>query len=99
MDGRDTRNSPSASKPDHDSVGGSAKEPFAEANMSLRNCGVVGIGVVASVAMLAIGIAPASAEKSGGTLRIYNSTQPPSASIHEESTIATNISVLPSPPP
>ena len=38
-----------------------------------------------------VGIAPAAAEKSGGTLRIYNSTQPPSASIHEESTIATNM--------
>ena len=58
--------------------------------MSLRNRGVVRIGVVASVAMLG-SIAPASAEKSGGTLRIYNSTQPPSASIHEESTIATNM--------
>ena len=52
--------------------------------------GVIRIGVVAAVA-LAIGVAPASAEKSGGTLRIYNSTQPPSASIHEESTIATNM--------
>ena len=30
-----------------------------------------------------------SAQKSGGTLRIYNSTNPPSASIHEEATIAT----------
>ena len=58
--------------------------------MGLRNRGVVRIGVVAAVA-LAIGIAPASAEKSGGTLRIYNSTQPPSASIHEELTIATNM--------
>jgi peptide/nickel transport system substrate-binding protein len=29
------------------------------------------------------------AQKSGGTLRIYNSTNPPSASIHEEATIAT----------
>lgn len=31
----------------------------------------------------------ASSQKSGGTLRIYNSTNPPSASIHEEATIAT----------
>ena len=29
--------------------------------------------------------------KSGGILRVYNTTQPPSASIHEESTIATNM--------
>ena len=34
---------------------------------------------------------PAFAQKSGGVLRIYNTTQPPSASIHEESTIATNM--------
>ena len=29
------------------------------------------------------------AQKSGGTLRVYNSTNPPSASIHEEATIST----------
>jgi len=33
----------------------------------------------------------ATAQKQGGTLRAYNTTQPPSASIHEESTIATNM--------
>src|SRR4249920_4212971 len=59
--------------------------------MGLCSRGVIGVGAIASVAMLAIGIAPASAEKSGGTLRIYNTSQPPSASIHEESTIATNM--------
>jgi peptide/nickel transport system substrate-binding protein len=32
---------------------------------------------------------PAAAQKSGGTLRTYNSTNPPSASIVEEATIAT----------
>ena len=32
---------------------------------------------------------PVAAEKSGGTLRVYNSTNPPSASILEEATIAT----------
>ena len=31
---------------------------------------------------------PVSAQKSGGTLRIYNSSNPPSASPHEETTIA-----------
>lgn len=37
----------------------------------------------------AIGGTDAFAQKSGGTLRIYNSTNPPSASILEEATIAT----------
>ena len=41
--------------------------------------------------VLAAGVLPAAAQKSGGTLRVYNSTQPPSASLHEESTIATNM--------
>ena len=59
--------------------------------MSLRNRGRIQIGVVATVIVLVGATAPAPAEKSGGTLRIYNSTQPPSASIHEESTIATNM--------
>ena len=36
----------------------------------------------------ALAIGPAAAQKSGGTLRLYNSTNPPSASIHEESTIS-----------
>ena len=44
---------------------------------------------------LAAGLAiaePAWAQKSGGTLRTYNSTNPPSASIIEEATIATAMS-------
>lgn len=32
---------------------------------------------------------PVNAQKSGGTLRIYNTSNPPSLSIHEEGTIAT----------
>ena len=68
-----------------------AVRSLAEADMSLRNRRVVRIGVVAAVCALACGIGSAAAEKSGGTLRIYNSTQPPSASIHEELTIATNM--------
>jgi peptide/nickel transport system substrate-binding protein len=32
---------------------------------------------------------PAGAQKSGGILRSYSSVNPPSASIHEEATIAT----------
>jgi ABC-type transport system substrate-binding protein len=35
-----------------------------------------------------LGSAPVGAQKSGGTLRIYNSTNPPSASPHEDTTIA-----------
>ena len=45
---------------------------------------------VALALLLALG-ADAGAQKSGGTLRVYNSTQPPSASPHEESTVATNM--------
>ncbi len=51
-------------------------------------------GVVAVVACigLAASAATTAAQKSGGTLRMYNSTNPPSASIHEETTIATSFS-------
>jgi peptide/nickel transport system substrate-binding protein len=35
------------------------------------------------------GIAPAFAQKTGGTLRIYHRDNPPSASIHEEATVST----------
>ena len=59
--------------------------------MGLPRRGVIGIGAAASVALLASGAALAGAPKSGGTLRIYNTSQPPSASIHEESTIATHM--------
>ena len=61
--------------------------------MGLRIRGVIRIGLGAglSVGLLVADIAPAAAQKSGGTLRIYNTSQPPSASIHEESTIATNM--------
>ena len=55
---------------------------------SLRQIAMGASAVLAATAVLA---APAFAQKQGGTLRIYNTTQPPSASIHEESTIATNM--------
>jgi peptide/nickel transport system substrate-binding protein len=45
---------------------------------------------LAGPVLVAAGL-PAAAQKPGGTLRIYNTSQPPSASIHEESTIATNM--------
>ena len=38
--------------------------------------------------VVALGCTPVAAQKSGGTLRIYNSTNPPSASPHEDTTIA-----------
>ena len=59
--------------------------------MGLRKRDVIRIFAAALVASLVAGTVPAAAQKSGGTLRIYNTTQPPSASIHEESTIATNM--------
>jgi peptide/nickel transport system substrate-binding protein len=52
------------------------------------------IGCYAAAGLAALSLAsasPALAQKPGGTLHIYNTTQPPSASIHEESTIATNM--------
>ena len=43
-----------------------------------------------SSAALVLGAAPAFAQKQGGTLRISHRDNPPSASIHEESTISVN---------
>jgi peptide/nickel transport system substrate-binding protein len=44
-------------------------------------------GLAAAAGLLLIA-APSEAQKQGGTLRIYNSTNPPSASLHEDTTIA-----------
>ena len=46
--------------------------------------------LAASCAALVSGAVPAFAQKSGGTLRISHRDNPPSASIHEESTISVN---------
>jgi peptide/nickel transport system substrate-binding protein len=46
------------------------------------------IGCIALAILAAALPQPLSAQKQGGTLRIYNSTNPPSASPHEETTIA-----------
>ncbi len=54
-------------------------------------CSRGGVGRALGVAFVLISSCPAAAQKTGGTLRIYNTTQPPSASMHEESTIATNM--------
>jgi peptide/nickel transport system substrate-binding protein len=59
--------------------------------MALERRGVVASRGALAAALLVASVLPAGAQKAGGTLRIYNTTQPPSASIHEESTIATNM--------
>ena len=48
----------------------------------------LGVALAALVGLGLFATAPAEAQKSGGTIRIYNSSNPPSASIHEEATIA-----------
>src|SRR5690606_1070823 len=49
------------------------------------------IGKLAMTAMLGatLGVGSVAAQTSGGTLRLYHRDSPPSASIHEESTIST----------
>ena len=42
-----------------------------------------------ALAVLTMLAAPASAQKMGGTLRVFHRDNPPSASIHEEATIST----------
>jgi peptide/nickel transport system substrate-binding protein len=44
---------------------------------------------VAAVSLMALATSPALAQKSGGTLRLYHNDNPPSASLHEEATIAS----------
>ena len=51
-----------------------------------RKFGIIGAASAVS-ALLAAG--PASAQKQGGTLRMYIWDNPPSASIHEEATVST----------
>src|SRR3954467_10347783 len=46
--------------------------------------------IAVAIAALCITLAvPAAAQKRGGTLRLYHNDNPPSASLHEESTIAS----------
>ncbi|MGD9801927.1 MAG: ABC transporter substrate-binding protein [Hyphomicrobiaceae bacterium] len=49
------------------------------------------LAALVGASTLGLALSPAIAQKKGGTLRVYNSTNPPSASIHEESTIATDM--------
>ncbi len=48
------------------------------------------LGLIAAVtlSMLLLAAEPAAAQKQGGTLRIYHRDNPPSASLHEESTVS-----------
>ena len=48
-----------------------------------------------AVIILALAPAPAYAQKSGGTLRVYNNSNPPSASIHEDTAIAVAMTFMP----
>ena len=53
-----------------------------------------GLWFTAAAIGLAVGIAdvaPAFAQKSGGTLRIYHRDTPASASLHEEATVSTQL--------
>jgi peptide/nickel transport system substrate-binding protein len=45
-------------------------------------------GTIVFLVAIAIGAAGAAAQKQGGTLRIYHRDNPPSASLHEESTVS-----------
>src|SRR4029079_15423624 len=51
--------------------------------------------LAASCAACVMAAAPAFAQKAGGTLRISHRYNPPSASIHEESTISVNQPFMP----
>lgn len=55
----------------------------------IRRRALYGLSAVVVAGSLLASIAPAAAQKQGGTLRVYNSSNPPSLSIHEEGTIAT----------
>ena len=55
--------------------------------MDSRACKLLTGGIAIAAFALAVP-PPAVAQKHGGTLRIYNSTNPPSASPHEDTTIA-----------
>jgi peptide/nickel transport system substrate-binding protein len=50
--------------------------------------------LIAAAAFCAALPLSATAQKSGGTLRIYNTSNPPSLSIHEEGTIATVMPIM-----
>ena len=60
------------------------QQEFREARMSFKLAAcIMALGVAA------IAASPASAQKKGGTLRLYHNDNPPSTSLLEESTIAS----------
>jgi peptide/nickel transport system substrate-binding protein len=60
----------------------SAREELCRRGLHILSALALGVAAVAVAG-------PAAAQKQGGTLRVYNSSNPPSLSIHEEGTIAT----------
>lgn len=48
----------------------------------------------AALALITVAAAPAWSQQQGGVLKVYNSTNPPSLSIHEEGTIATVMPIM-----
>ena len=50
--------------------------------MSSRIPSVTRVAAAATIVLLVSALVPAVAQRAGGTFRVYNSTQPPSASIH-----------------
>ena len=60
--------------------------------MSLNKLAVLAMtAVVGLMTAFPAGTMPAFAQKQGGTLRIYHRDNPPSASIHEEATVSTQL--------
>ena len=47
--------------------------------------------LAAALAALSFAGSPALAQKQGGTLKVYHRDNPPSASVHEEATVSTNL--------
>ena len=56
--------------------------------MAVKHAGLLAASVAAA---LISGAGAAFAQKQGGTLRIYHRDNPPSASVHEEATVSTNL--------
>ena len=60
--------------------------------MALKDIAVLAmIAVAGMTAAMSCDSGPALAQKQGGTLRIYHRDNPPSASVHEEATVSTNL--------
>ena len=68
-------------------TGEDLKKKIWEETMGSNACKLLTGGIAIAAFALAVP-PPAAAQKQGGTLRIYNSSNPPSASPHEDTTIA-----------